>query len=406
MDHEPSVLEPSHDAPSEHGRHRPPLSSIPRWVVPVGVGVVVVVILSAGWGLYRRSVAQVNTIALSSEPRPVTVVEASVVHYRATRKYIGTLEPWQQAKVGPQLVSAFVDTVLVRPGDRVKRGDVLATLDCRNASTATQTVAMQAKAMAARQKANASEVVRVQGLLDGGFVSINEVEQRKAGNEADQASLLAVQSMMSGKALEVNDCILRAPFDGEISARHVDPGVFVRPGTPAVGIVDRSTIRLSSDVPEIDFEVVSPKTTTKIKLLATGQEMSGVIARRSPAADNSTRTIHFEIDLVDEKRSIPVGTTGEITVEVGTPVDAIRIPLNGAKVRGAKATVFVVEGDVATSQTLEVLGEEGANLYLKPEIAAGTRIVTEGRSLLRSGDRVFSKLDSARVEPAPKVPAP
>ena len=62
--------------------------------------------------------------------------------YQPSRVYVGTLEAWLTASIGPQLVSAYVDTVLVRPGAVVKRGEVLATLDCRDASAASQGVAM------------------------------------------------------------------------------------------------------------------------------------------------------------------------------------------------------------------------------------------------------------------------
>ena len=86
------------------------------------------------------------------------------------------------ASVGPQLVSAYVDTVLVRPGAVVKRGEVLATLDCRDASAASQAVASAARAIDARQKAARHEAARLQGLLAGNFVSPNEAEQKTAAS--------------------------------------------------------------------------------------------------------------------------------------------------------------------------------------------------------------------------------
>ncbi|HXJ18893.1 MAG TPA: biotin/lipoyl-binding protein [Polyangia bacterium] len=75
----------------------------------------------------------------------MTVVRAEATTYRPTRTYVGTLQPWVQASVGPQLVSAYVDTVLVRPGAIVKKGEVIATLDCREASAATKAIADRAE---------------------------------------------------------------------------------------------------------------------------------------------------------------------------------------------------------------------------------------------------------------------
>jgi RND family efflux transporter MFP subunit len=367
------------------------------------IGGTVVAILGLGSAMLLRAEAKVNKVALSSSAKPVTVIEAQASSYRANRRYVATIAPWVEAKIGPQIVSGFVDTVLVRPGAQVKKGDVLATLDCRNANATSQAVAMQARALDARSQALSHEVARVQGLLDGGFVSANELEQRSAQSASEEAQLLATKAKLLGTSLEVNDCILRAPFDGEIATRSIDPGAFVRPGSAIVSVVDRKIVRLMADVPEGDFDVVPPETLARIHLLATDKDVTGKISRRSPAADAATRTVHFEVDLVDPARGIPVGTTAEIDVDVGQPVDATEIPLSAAKVRGSRATLFVVEGGIAKSAVFETFGESGGSLYVKKELAPGTHVVTEGRSLLANNDRVAEKVtafQARKVAPA------
>ncbi|HSS38542.1 MAG TPA: biotin/lipoyl-binding protein, partial [Polyangia bacterium] len=113
---------------------------LPLAIAAGTAGIVVIGVL-----LVARASSRVNDVALASTPKPVTVVAARAATYRPLRRYVGTIQPWIQAKVGPQLISAYVDTVLVRPGDAVKRGQVLATLDCRNASASSKAVAMQAR---------------------------------------------------------------------------------------------------------------------------------------------------------------------------------------------------------------------------------------------------------------------
>jgi len=73
----------------------------------------------------------------------------------------------------------------------------------------------------------------------------------------------------------------------------VDPGAFVHPGDSVATIVDRATVRVTVEVPEIDFEYVAPGTLVRIRALANDRELAGTIARRSPAADPSTRTVHI-----------------------------------------------------------------------------------------------------------------
>lgn len=361
--------------------------------VPLVIVLAVTAVLGTGGWLLHRAESSVNKSALADQPKGVTVVEARATTFRPTKRYVGTLEPWLGARIGPQLASGFVDTVLVRPGAVVKRGDVLATLDCRNASTASMAVAHQARALEERQKAAAREASRLGELLDGGFASPNEVEQKQAQSAANEAQIQALLAQSAGKSLEVSDCVLRAPFDGEIAARFADPGTFVRPGTGIVELVDRSVVRLSGDVPEIDFGAIPPKTAVKIKLLATGKELTGEVARRAPSADPSTRTVHFEIDLPNSSREIPVGTTAELVVEVGETVPAVEVPLLSARIRGRSATVFVVEESVAKKTSVKVLGERGGSVFLEPTLKPGSHVVTQGRALLANNDRVAAKLE-------------
>jgi RND family efflux transporter MFP subunit len=357
-------------------------------MVPVVVLSGVAVLIATTVALVQRADSRVNKVPLAATARPVTVIAARETTFRETRKYVGTLRPWIEADVGPQFISVYVDTVLVRPGATVRRGEVLATMDCRNATAASQAVAAEARAIDTRQQAVAHESARVQSLLDGGYVSPNEAEMKAAQSVSEEAQLAAQRAKLAATSLEVNDCVLRAPFDGEIATRTIDPGAFVRPGTPIVSVVDRNTVRMTFDVPENDFDVVAPGTPVRILVVATGKPVAGSISRRSPSADPDTRTVHVEVDLADTARAIPVNTTGEATIEVGEPVRATAIPLPAASITGSQAAVLVVEGGVARKKTFAVLGERGSDLYLASDLKPGTLVVTEGRFALANGDAV------------------
>jgi membrane fusion protein (multidrug efflux system) len=360
--------------------------------VPAVILVGTVLVLVVGSGLAWHAASKTNKVALSAAPKPVTAVAARETTFRQTRTYVGTLRPWVEASVGPQFISAYVDTVLVRPGAAVTRGEVLATLDCRNASASSQAVAAEARAIDARQQAFAHESARIQTLLDGGFVSPNEAEQKSAQSTAEGAQLASQRAKLASTTLEVGDCVLRAPFDGEVATRTVDPGAFVRPGTAMISVVDRNTVRMTFDVPESDFEVVSVNTPVSIHIEAIDKTVQGSIARRSPSADPDTRTVHVEVDLADAERTMPVNTTGEVKIEVGQPMAATAIPLVTASIAGSKATLFVVDGDAARKATFAVEGEQGSDLFVDTSLKAGTQVVTEGRATLRDGDPVAAKV--------------
>jgi RND family efflux transporter MFP subunit len=368
------------------GGHTPAIVAI-----GAGAGVLIlgVVLLSV------RAAHDVNRVSLKAAPRPVTVVAARTAPYQDTRTYVGAVEPWVEASVGPQYISAYVATVLVRPGDTVKSGAILATLDCANPNAETRAVMMQARAAEARVRAATDEATRLTTMLDGGFVAPNEVEQKVALSVAEAAQLLETNANVVKTSLDVRDCVLRAPFDGEIGTRSFDPGAFVHPGAAIVSVVDRDTMRVTVDASEKDLDALAPSTMVQIDILATGSHLSAPISRRAPRVDPKTRTIHFEVDVPDPARRYPVGATAIVHVEVGNPVPATEVPIYAATQDEGKAKLFVVDHDIAHAKTLPVTGEVGGAVYFAlTALPAGSLVVTEGRALLSDGDSVVAHVEA------------
>jgi RND family efflux transporter MFP subunit len=351
-------------------------------------------LLGVGGVLYVRAASDTNQVALASQPKGVTAAVAKSQSFQPSRRYVGTIEPWLSASIGPQMVSAYVDTVLVRPGDIAKRGSVLATLDCRNASAMSKVVAAQARALDAMRTATANEASRVASLLDGKYVSQNEVDQKKAEAASKEAQLAALQAQAVGTTLQVDDCVLRSPFDGEIADRRADPGAFVRPGSSIATLIDRHMVRITAEVPENDFIAVAPGTPVRIHLLSTNKDLTSRIVRRAPAADPGTRTTHIEIDVDNADHSMPVWTTAELSLDVGTPIPATSLPIAAATVHAGKAKVFVVDHGVAHLRRAPVIGERQGVLFVDPKaLPGGSKVVTEGRNLLDDGETVTAKVE-------------
>jgi RND family efflux transporter MFP subunit len=380
----PEMNSPSDQPPAP--TERPSTRKLQQRII-VGIALVLLIII----GLFWRATARSNHVALSDAPKPVTVERAAETSFRPSRSYVGTTDAWNAAKVGPQYVSAYVGTVLVRPGAVVKRGQVLATLDCRNASAASREISARARAIEERQAAVQHETERTRELKQGGFASENEVEQLSARSASEKAEVESLRASLVSRSLEVDDCILRAPFDGEVTDRFVDPGAYLRPGSPVVTVIDRTTVRISADAPETDFSVVAPETPVEIQIAAIGAQLAGRISRRAPAADEITRTVHFEIDVANPKLTVPAGATAQIVIHVGDPQPALAISLRSAVLRGDQASVFTIVDGKAKRMVVPVLGEETGKLFVAKELGGGAAVVVEGRSLLGDGDHVSAK---------------
>jgi len=382
------TLGPLETAEPARGRRRL-LVAIGAIVAGAGVLVLGVVLLSL------RASRDVNRVPLEADPRPVSVLPARSVPYRSTRTYVGAVEPWIEASIGPQYISAYIATVVVRPGDIVKRRQILATLDCSNPNAATRAMEMQARGADARVRAATDEAARFSTMLEGGFIAPNEVEQKTAVSLAEAAKLLETNANVVKTALDVSDCVLRAPFDGEIGTRSFDPGAFVHPGAAIVSVVDRDTMRVTVDASERDLDALAPSTVVQIDILATGTHLSAPISRRAPRVDPRTRTVHFEVDVPDPQRQYPVGATAIVHVDVGQPIPATQVPIYAATQDEGKAKLFVVDHDVAHAKTVAVMGEVGGAVYFLPaSLPAGSLVVTEGRALLSDGDKVRAHLEA------------
>ena len=354
------------------------------WAIVAGT----VAILGLGTGLALRAHFRQKAVPMAERPKSVGTCAVEETQYRIQHRYVGTLCSWEEAKVGPQFLSGYLTAVRVRPGDSVRRGQLLAILEPERAQAESTATRMEVEALEARLSALAKESERIQGLRKKGIVSQNEAEKKLAEVLSERARLEAAKAKVTAMTLEFQDSSLRAPFDGEVSERFLDPGAFVRPGSNILTLVDRNRIRVVADAPEGDSPFLAVGDAVTLSLLANKRTLAARISRLSPAADAGTRTLHFELDLPNADHALSVGTTAELLIEEKEGRRVLQVPGNAATVNGTQATVFKVEGDHVRKVVLAFLGERDGQFFLAPELPPGTRIVVEGRAQLMDGDRI------------------
>jgi len=368
------------------------------WLIAAGTAL----ILLAGTALAIHAGRGQNRTALAQAPKLVGTIPVQEAVYRAQHRYVGTLLAWEESKLGPQFLSGYVTEVRVRPGAVVRRGEPLAIIEPERARAQNVASQAQAQAIQAKLSALARESERIQGLEKKGIVSENEAENKLAEVLSEKAKLQAAQAQTAGTDVEYQDSVQRAPFDGEIAERYLDPGAFVKPGSFILSVVNRTRIRCVADAPEGDHPFLTVGRTVHLDLLADGRQLEARISRVSPAADPATRTIHFELDLDNADRSLPVGTTAEMLILETGGRKVLTLPSSAARVEGTRATVFVLDGDRVRKKVLQFLGEREGQLYLSPDLPVGAQVVLDGRAQLEDGDQVAAS--PARTT-APKVEA-
>jgi len=304
---------------------------------------------------------------------PLERVEATTV--AATHAVPGAVRSATVSVLSARVVGN-VTRVHVSVGDRVRAGQVLVDIDDRQAraqsESATSGRQQSSEAIAAASaavdaaRANAtlasSTFARFAALRQRGSVSAQEFEDAQARNSAAQAELERaerthaqlvarggeVRAGVTQAATFLDDTRVRAPIDGVVTARFVDPGAQAAPGMPLLTVEDTRHFRVEATVSE-DI-VVRPGDPVTIE---TGQEsLKARVTRVRPAVDAVSHAALVEIDL---ERPLRSGSYARVLFEKGQR-RAITIPDTAIVRHGQLASVFVLGSDRVARMRLVILG--------------------------------------------------
>jgi multidrug efflux system membrane fusion protein len=188
-------------------------------------------------------------------------------------------------------------------GARLSSGEVVVRLDTRDRearlSQARAIVKQRELEFAAREK-----------LKGQSYVSEAQLQEAAALLEAARAELARAQ-------LDLDNMVIRAPFDGALQDRMVEIGDYVKNGDPVAKFVDERKLIVSANVSEFDAKYVSRGKAASARL-ATGEQVSGVIRYVAPVADEATRTFTVELEIDNARGQYRGGITAEMTIPAET----------------------------------------------------------------------------------------
>lgn len=242
-----------------------------------------VVFLSVlGVGFARtRSLARAEAPAAA----PLLVASAPPVASPPEREgFVGVLLAKQSVDVAPRVGSTAL-AVKIRAGDTVKRGDTLATLDGRDKAQALRMAAIA-------QRSQADRAARAKRLLDANLASAEEAQSATFEAERRSAELDLARVL-------VDDAVVRAPFDGVVVARFVDPGTHVAAGAPMFRLIDPHGARLRFGVPPAVADGLRAGDSVRFGAPGTSLEARARIASVAPEVDRSAGLVVVEADVAD-----------------------------------------------------------------------------------------------------------
>lgn len=327
----------------------------------------------------------------------------------------GTLEARVRTSISPKISGRLVQ-LLVDQGDRVTKGQLLATLDdgelkqqaevakaelaVARASvdrSATDIVRAEATALLTR-----TELTRVLELRKSNSTTAYELDQATerrdvADSDTKRAQLAKVEAEKSVIKTEASlryyqerlaDTKIVAPFDGLVVHRSRDPGDIVVPGTAILDVISTDELWVSAWVDETAMGQLAVSQPARIVFRsAPDTSLPGKVARMSPQTDRETREFLVDVGVEQLPKTWAVGQRAEVYIETGRHADVMTISQRLVSWRDGKAGVMVDDAGKARWQKV-LLGLRGReNVEVMEGITAGQVVISvpAGTDLPRDG---------------------
>jgi len=323
---------------------------------------------------------------VSVEVRPV---ESRQVEY--TVSAVGSVEAFEVVQVTSR-VAGVVEHVRFAEGDRVEPSTVLVSIEPRRFRLAVQA------AQAALAQASASQAEAEQGMArrervnqeSPGLVRGEELEGYRTRARVAAAEAAQARVALERARLDATDAQVRAPVEGLIQTRTVQTGQYVQPGTVLATLVRRDPLLLRFTVPETDARRLSAGLVATFRLGGGPTQYRAVISHVAGSADAESRMVAVtaRVEGADDPALRP-GAFAEVSVPIGSRVDAPVIPQTAVRPSERGFLAFVIEGGVAKERILELgLRTPEGLVEVRAGVRVGEPLVVRGAEALRDGSAI------------------
>jgi len=303
----------------------------------------------------------------------------------------GTLRADAESNIAAD-ASGKVLQVLVERGQKVTRGQVIATLDARSASLGAAAAQAQAHLAQSQLEQARRECERVKHLLETGAISQAEYDRQTSQCTAQQWSAAAAEAQQQSATKLLGDTRIRAPFDGVIGERMVNVGQYVEPRTQVASIYQPDPLRLQVTVPEANLAAIKPDMPVTFTVAAFGDEpFPATVKFISPNVRESTRDLIVEAIVPNREGRLRPGMFAVARLQLGEQPHPV-VPDAAIKRDETEAHVFVVVADgpkkVAQDRLVQLGEAKGGLVAVIRGVRPGEAVVLRPGPDVRDGARV------------------
>jgi RND family efflux transporter MFP subunit len=289
------------------------------------------------------------------------------------RVFDGTVEAVNQATVSAQ-TSGRVAEILYDVDDFVEAGAPIMRF------TDTEQRAALDRARAALQEAEArateadNDYRRVATMFENGTVAKARYEQAEANRNAANARLEAARAGVVNAEEQLEYTVVRAPYAGIVSQRHVAVGELVRPGAPLMSGLSLEHLRVTVDVPQSMLEPI--REIGKANVYAGERAIAAESLTFFPVADPASNTFRVRATLPASSATLYPGTFVKVGFVVGE-TERLLLPASSLVQRSELTAVYVVGDEAVTLRQVRIGRRYGDRIEVLAGLAAGERVAAD-----------------------------
>lgn len=332
----------------------------------------------------------------------------------------GYVTPRRRATVAAK-VTGRVEQIYAEEGLQVKSGQVLALLDCSQPDAALVSAKTDRDATAAAladlevQLANADrELTRAKQMRAAGINSQESLDTAQTSADSLRSKIAltkeqtrAADARISVAQQDVDNCTVRAPFDGKVVSKDAQRGEMVSPISAGGGftrtgiatVVDMKSLEVEVDVNESYIARVKPGQKAISTLDAYPDwQIPSTVRTVIPTADRQKATVKVRVafDKLDPRilpdMGVKVAFLGDEPAKAGKDNDAQAIiPKSAVRTDGGRAIVYVVKEKKLERRAVTLGAEHGGDVDVRAGLIPGDSVVVRGGEGLHDGQTVETK---------------
>ncbi|MFO0678321.1 MAG: efflux RND transporter periplasmic adaptor subunit [Polyangiaceae bacterium] len=332
----------------------------------------------------RTETAQVNA-ALATKPRSVTVVKPVATTWQPVVPFEGTLQPLREADLGFK-AGGRMGSVRAKVGDRVKAGQVLASLDASEAQAQVTAAQAQVKTAEAQLALATDSARRTEAMVRSGSQAEASGVQATGQKNLATAQVEAARTQVALASTMLANHVIVAPFAGVISKAPPGEGAVVSPGVAQFHVMDLSSLKIVGTVSEADAGLVAVG--GDVVVTADGGPRTAHVTTILGAVDPATRRVPVEALLVNEgDKPLFAGSFVRAQIKGGAPIAVHLLPSNTLR-PGSQDEVFVVQSQTLRGRHVQFTNAPNGDLVVRSGLLATDDVLVSPTPESKDGDVV------------------